>query len=185
MGEIILVTGGARSGKSTYAEERAKKYGSKILYVATSLPLDEEMRQRIAKHREQRPEEWETIEAYSCLDSVIKCSLAGKNAVMLDCITIMITNLMFDKCSDWENISSDEISAVEEYVKTEMDKLVCTARQAEIPFILVTNELGMGVVPEYASARIFRDIAGRMNQYLAKEATEVYLCVSGIPVRIK
>lgn len=185
MRKIILVTGGARSGKSTFAEEAVKKLGDKVLYIATAIPFDDEMKLRIKKHQEQRPSYWETLEAYKDFDEKLKSKLEEKTVVMLDCITVMITNLMFEKCLDWDKISVDEIDKLEEYIKTEIGKLLGVIDEAQIPFVLVTNEIGMGIVPEYASTRAFRDIAGRVNQMLAKVADEVYLCVSGIPVKIK
>ena len=185
MGRFILVTGGARSGKSSFAAEMAGKFGSDIVYIATSIPLDKEMEFRIRKHREQRPAEWETIEAYRDLDKRLGNSLRGKSAVILDCVTIMVTNLMMDIRQDWENAGICDIVTTEELIKDEVFKLIDVIKKGDIPFIIVTNELGMGVVPEYALPRIFRDISGRMNQLLAANADEVYLCVSGIPVKIK
>lgn len=185
MQKIILITGGARSGKSSYAEELAKMYGNDVLYVATSIPFDEEMKQRVKKHREQRPSNWETIETYKDMDNSLSGRLTQKSAVLLDCITVMVTNLMFEICSDFDEITTKQAVCFEEYVMAEMKKLIDLAKKADVPFILVTNEIGMGIVPENASTRLFRDVAGRTNQMLAKSADEVYLCLSGIPVKIK
>ena len=185
MGKLILVTGGARSGKSTFAEETAKKFGSSILYIATSTTFDDEMKARIERHRQQRPSNWETVEAYKDIDTVLDNRLADTDAVLLDCITVMVSNIMLETAMDWEGICNEEIDSVENRVKDEIEKLINLAMRADIPFIIVTNELGMGVVPPYELGRAIRDIAGRANQMLAKAADEVYLCVSGIPVRIK
>ena len=185
MGKLIMITGGARSGKSSFAEDIAKGFGDNVLYIATSIPFDEEMKDRIKKHRELRPASWETIEAYKNMDEAIKDRLSEKDAVLLDCITVMVSNIMLEKAMDWEGISTGEINMVEENVKREIDKLLHIFKGAGIPLIVVTNELGMGVVPPYEAGRAMRDIAGRVNQMLAKEADEVYLCVSGIPVKIK
>ena len=185
MGKLILVTGGARSGKSTFAEEYVRKLGGNVLYIATSIPFDDEMKERIKRHKAQRPSEWQTVEAYKDMDLQLKDGLKGRDAVLLDCITIMVSNLMLERAMDWEGVSPEEINAVEAYVKDEIDKLIKTAMDSEIPFIIVTNELGMGVVPPYELGRAIRDIAGRVNQMLAKASEEVYLCVSGIPVKIK
>ncbi len=185
MGKLVLITGGARSGKSTFAENMAKAYGKDVLYVATSIPFDDEMRYRIQKHREQRPPEWETLEAYKDLDAAITERLEGKSAVILDCITVMVSNLMLEEAMDWEGMDSDRINKVEEKVKSEISKLIRTAKNSQIPFVIVTNELGMGVVPPSVLGRAIRDIGGRANQMLAAAADEVYLCVSGIPVKIK
>ena len=185
MGKLILVTGGARSGKSTFAEDMVRKLGDKVVYIATSAACDDEMKERIKKHRQQRPSDWITVEAYKDLDIKLKDILPGMDAVLLDCITIMVSNVMLEKAMDWEGISAEEIDKVEADVKLEIEKLINTAKVSPVPFIIVTNELGMGVVPPYELGRAVRDIAGRANQMLAKASEEVYLCVSGIPVRIK
>ncbi|ACL75025.1 bifunctional adenosylcobinamide kinase/adenosylcobinamide-phosphate guanylyltransferase [Ruminiclostridium cellulolyticum] len=185
MGEIVLVTGGARSGKSTFAEKLAKEYGSEVLYVATAIPLDDEMRLRIKKHREQRPANWETVETYKDMDILLEEKYRNKKAVLLDCITVMIANIMFEVCHDFDKMVQEDMAIIEEAVNLQMDKLIVVARSSGIPFILVTNETGMGIVPENKSARLFRDIQGRANQKLAAAAKEVFLCVSGIPVKIK
>lgn len=185
MGKLILVTGGARSGKSTFAEDMVRKLGEKVIYIATSAACDDEMKDRIKRHREQRPAGWLTVEAYKDMDLNLKDRLTGMDAVLLDCITIMVSNLMLEKAMDWEGISADEINKVEAGVKEEVEKLINVANEAPVPFVIVTNELGMGVVPPYELGRAVRDIAGRANQMLAKTAEEVYLCVSGIPVKIK
>jgi adenosylcobinamide kinase/adenosylcobinamide-phosphate guanylyltransferase len=185
MGRLIIVTGGARSGKSTFAEEMAKDFGDNILYVATSIPFDGEMQQRIRKHREQRPAFWETVEAYKNMDVHLKDRLGDKDAVILDCITVMVSNIMLEKDMDWEGMDAAEIDEVEALARKEIEKLIGVINHSDIPFIVVTNELGMGVVPLSVLGRAIRDIAGRTNQMLAKAADEVYLCVSGIPIKIK
>jgi len=185
MGKLILVTGGARSGKSTFAEELVKKNGKKVLYIATANDFDDEMKHRIKKHKEQRPTTWETLEAFKDFDNILNKHIADKDVVILDCITIMVANIMYEGCDDWNNMTIMEIDKMEVMVNKEISSLIGVIREGNIPFILVTNEIGMGVVPEFPSGRVFRDIAGRVNQSLAKAADEVYLCVSGIPVKIK
>ena len=185
MGKIILVTGGARSGKSSYAEKLAKETFGKILYIATSIPFDEEMKLRVKKHKAQRPKEWETFEGYKDYDINLSEKLKNTNGVLLDCITNMVTNLILEKCTDVDNINKEEILEIEAYVDGEINKLIELIEMNDSKFIIVTNEVGMGLVPEYPLGRLFRDIAGRANQILAKAAEEVYFCVSGIPVRIK
>lgn len=185
MTKLILVTGGARSGKSTFAEGKAKEFGKNVLYVATSKAIDDEMKQRIVKHRAQRPADWETFEEYKNLDVSLVDIIQDKDAVLLDCITIMITNLMLDECYDWDNLTRDKVEEIENSVEHQIERLISLSKMSEVPFILVTNEVGLGVVPPSSIGRDFRDIAGRMNQLLAKVADEVYFCVSGIPMRIK
>ncbi|KNY27994.1 bifunctional adenosylcobinamide kinase/adenosylcobinamide-phosphate guanylyltransferase [Pseudobacteroides cellulosolvens] len=185
MGKLILVTGGARSGKSAFAEEKVKGYGHNILYIATAVPFDDEMKLRIKKHREQRPDIWETLEAYKDLDLMLPDIVKGKSAVLLDCITVMITNLMFEKYRNWDDIDASKMIGIENYIMTEVEKLISVINKLNVPFVLVTNELGVGLVPEGASVRMFRDIAGRVNQRFAKASQEVFLCVCGIPMKIK
>lgn len=185
MGKLILVTGGARSGKSTFAEKKAAEQGSNVLYVATAKRIDEEMEQRIARHRERRPAAWETCEGYKNLDIALEGLLKGKSAVLLDCITIMVSNLMLDESCDWDNLTRDRVDEVEDTILHQLERLVSLVKMNDVPFILVTNEVGLGIVPPYSIGRDFRDIAGRMNQLLAGTADEVYFCVSGIPVKIK
>ena len=185
MSKMILVTGGARSGKSTFAEETVKKFGENVLYIATSISFDDEMKDRIKKHKEQRPHEWETLEAFKDFDIVLPDRIVGKSAALIDCITIMVTNIMLETDLNWTNINVDDISNIENEVKNEITKLIYTIKKSETPFVLVTNEVGMGIVPENKMARAFRDMAGRANQMLARASDEVYLCVSGIPVKIK
>ena len=147
---LSLVTGGARSGKSVFAENLAGGYGD-VSYIATAIPFDDEMKDRIKKHRLQRPQSWQTLEAFCDFDS---CSI-------------------------------DEINEIEEKIKCEFEKLVCVIKERNVNAVLVTNEVGMGIVPENRLSRIFRDIAGRINQYLAKQADEVYLVTCGIEMKIK
>ncbi|PYG85806.1 adenosylcobinamide kinase /adenosylcobinamide-phosphate guanylyltransferase [Ruminiclostridium sufflavum DSM 19573] len=185
MSKLILITGGARSGKSTFAEEKAKEWGRKVLYVATSKPIDEEMKQRIAKHKARRPSEWDTLEEYKNLDTAILNVLQDKDTVLLDCITIMITNLMLEEACDWDSLTRDKVEEIEDLIQHQIERIISLSKMTEALFILVTNETGLGVVPAAVMGRDFRDISGRVNQMLARAADEVYFCVSGIPMKIK
>ncbi len=185
MGKLILVTGGARSGKSTFAEEKIRELGNAVLYVATAKQIDEEMEQRIAKHKARRPAVWETYEGYKNLDMALDGLIKGKSAVLLDCVTIMISNLMLDESFDWDSLSRERVEEIEDHILHQIERLVSVIKMNEVTFILVTNEVGLGVVPPTSMGRDFRDIAGRMNQFLARTADEVYFCVSGIPMKIK
>ncbi len=185
MGKLILITGGARSGKSTYAEEIAFSLGEKILYIATAIACDDEMKERVRRHKLRRPDSWVTLEGFRSFDKSLPPVVEGRDAVLLDCITNMVSNIMLQKAMDWDSLSTEDVIEAEKDVDTEVDKLLDVIGKTELTFILVTNELGMGVVPPSALGRAVRDIAGRTNQKLARAADEVYLCVSGIPVRIK
>ncbi|WP_026486927.1 bifunctional adenosylcobinamide kinase/adenosylcobinamide-phosphate guanylyltransferase [Caldanaerobius polysaccharolyticus] len=182
MGRLIMITGGARSGKSTFAEKLAAK-ASSVLYVATSIPFDDEMKDRVKKHRERRPAHWNTYEGYKGLKKVI--AEADKEVVLLDCMTVMIANLLMDEGGDWDKIPLSSVDEIERGIEQEVVGIVEGARDSKAMVIVVSNEVGMGLVPEYRLGRVFRDIAGRMNQLVAADADEVYLMVSGIPVKIK
>ncbi len=184
MGKMILITGGARSGKSGYAEDLLKEQ-SNVLYIATGIPFDDEMKDRISRHRERRNKSWKTAEAYKGLDKIIN-EINDTEYILLDCITIMINNIMLlDNKFDWDNIRPEEIQKVENSVQKEINALIDGANNFNGQTVIVTNELGMGLVPPDPLSRHYRDIAGRANQMLAEAADEVYLCVSGIPVKIK
>ncbi len=185
MGKLVFVTGGARSGKSTFAEEYAKKIGGPVIYVATAIAFDEEMTNRIAKHQAQRPKTWKTLEAY--LDIPTKLLLLNPNVktILLDCITVLINNVMMDEINDWENITREEINLIEEIVISEVQSLINYTRKNNVTMVVVTNETGSGIVPMYHSSRIFRDVSGRANQLLATAANKAYLLVSSLPVTLK
>ncbi len=185
MGKITLVTGGARSGKSTFAEDSLRKK-KRVLYIATAVAYDEEMKERIRLHKRQRPDTWQTLEAYDRLDEKIPDLKTAYDGILLDCVTVMLTNLLFSQEGFDEEGSTEEFWREFEYeTLLKINKLLQCARSMTDHFILVTNEIGMGLVPETAFSRRFRDMAGRINQMIAKESDEVCLVVSGIPMMIK
>lgn len=163
MGKLILVTGGARSGKSSYAEKLAKEIKGDILYVATSIPFDDEMKFKVKKHIEKRPSNWDTLEAYKDLHSKLIPMLSGKSGVLLDCITNLVSNLLLEKCGDIEKMKASQIVEIEKYIKGEIKEFINISKHTSIPFIVVTNEVGMALVPEYKLGRIFRDLADRKS----------------------
>ena len=186
MGKAILITGGARSGKSSYAEKLARELGGNILYIATSIPFDEEMKSRVKKHRESRPGKWDTYEGYSGLGRVISGKGSKYNGILLDCITVMVTNLLLEYPGiDYDNACYEDYSEAEKEIKEEIEELLEGVRQSEATVIMVTNELGSGIVPENLLGRVFRDIAGRMNQYIAERCDEVFITVCGLPLKLK
>ena len=186
MKKFILVTGGARSGKSTFAENKAKEIGENIVYIATSIPFDEGTKDRIKKHRQSRPSDWETIEKYKEFKNIDKNeNFMNSDLILLDCMTLMVSNLMFENNIDYDNCDYNEIDEIERNIFNEVEELISTMERHNKKLIIVTNEVGMGIVPSYKLGSIFRDIAGRINQYLAGIASEVYLTVSGIPMKIK
>jgi adenosylcobinamide kinase / adenosylcobinamide-phosphate guanylyltransferase len=185
MGKVIFVTGGARSGKSSFAEKMLDGIDD-VLYIATAVPCDDEMVERIRLHKLQRNFRWHTFEAYRGLGERISESGASFQAVLLDCVTIMVTNLMFENTNtDWDRIGAAEISVLEKNINQEIDGLLQSAGEFHGKVIIVSNEIGMGIVPASPLSRHFRDIAGRVNQRIAAYADEAYLLVSGIPLKIK
>lgn len=181
---MILITGGARSGKSALAERLAARHSEKVLYIATSVVTDDEMASRVRRHQESRPAHWRTWEGYRDLGTVIAEKTAADEAVILECVTTLIANLLFEQAGDTPPEQMD-FSAIEDAIQPQIDALIDACTHSAAPIYLVTNELGMGIVPENRLARHFRDIAGRVNQRLAAAAESVYLVVSGIEVKIK
>ncbi|MBK5243451.1 MAG: bifunctional adenosylcobinamide kinase/adenosylcobinamide-phosphate guanylyltransferase [Eubacteriaceae bacterium] len=184
MGYLVFVTGGARSGKSTYAENLAKQSSKPVVYIATAIAFDDGMKDRIAKHQEQRPALWETIEQYKNFETM-KEDPGFKKAeiVLFDCLTVMATNNMLDFPVDYDTCFMEQVSEVEEAIKIEVETLLDVCKDKML--ILVSNEVGMGLVPAYKLGSYFRDIAGRMNQLVASRADEAYFMVSGIPMKLK
>lgn len=171
MGGLTLITGGARSGKSSFALGEALKAGGRRLFIATLEPLDAEMGKRVALHRAERGDGWDTREEPLELASLIG-EIAGRyQAAVVDCLTLWLSNVMHSGKD--VNKAIDELSASVEGAKRTMHLYV------------VSNEVGMGIVPENEVARAFRDYAGLLNQRIAAVADEVFLMASGIPVKIK
>lgn len=182
MSRITLVTGGSRSGKSSFAENLLKNTDD-VLYIATAIVTDEEMRNRIKKHIDSRNSKWTTYEGFFDLDEAIE-QYAMDN-IMLDCVTIMTTNLMFQKEIDFDNISMEEVDELLENIKIQFAKLILKVRETNKNLVMVTNEVGLGIVPENKLSRVFRDIAGYVNQYIASLSDEVYLVTCGLPLKLK
>lgn len=177
--EIVLVIGGARSGKSAVAERYASSMNSKVVYIATAGVQDEEMARRVELHRERRPASWPTIEEKYYLDGVLTKLSAG-SVVLVDCLTIWITNWLLDKTI--EDLSAE---AKEARVLQETSNFIKAAQDNKLKLIMVSNEVGYGLVPDNELGRLFRDIAGRVNQYVVAMADKVFWVVAGIPLEIK
>ncbi len=177
MSHTIFVTGGARSGKSIFAEKRALEFGTQLGYLATSQALDDEMDERVRRHRERRGLEWSTIEEPIHLSQALARCDGQYQAILVDCVTLWLSNLLFKYEDAAENI--------EERIQEDLHRLKTTLQGMETPVILVSNEVGMGIVPDNKLARMFRDIAGTANQALALASDEVHVVISGIPLKLK
>lgn len=185
MSKLILVTGGARSGKSNFAEGLCRDRKNSTAYIATSTPFDEEMKDRVRKHKESRPTNWKTYEIFKDIYSIISDLGENHQTVILDCVTLLVNNLMFEHEIDFNNCTPKETNEMEKYIKQQVEKLIEEIKKTDLYFVIVTNELGMSLVPDNKLCRVYSDIVGRINQYIAKYADEVYFVVSGIPMKIK
>lgn len=183
MKKIILLLGGARSGKSHFAQQYAQNTAQKVLFVATATAGDEDMRRRIEKHKSERPENWNTLEATSQIGKEIESTIEDEDLVIIDCITLLVNNI-FCRYNE-EQFEKIEDSILEKDVLSEITGLITCLKKFEVSFIIVSNEVGLGIVPDNRMGRLYRDILGRANQMLAGTADEVYLMVAGIPLRIK
>jgi len=177
MAKTIFITGGARSGKSRFAEELAQQFGAPLGYLATAQALDDEMEERVKKHRLRRGDVWLTIEEPLHLSQAIARCDGTCKAVLVDCLTLWLSNLLFH----YEEQGKDAETCIMEDVR----RLAATLREMRTPVIVVSNEVGQGIVPENRLARRFRDMAGQANQLLAAMADEVHVVISGIPLKLK
>lgn len=171
MGRIIFVLGGARSGKSSFAARLAAGY-SRVAYIATGEGLDPEMRDRIRAHRASRPRAWKTIEESLDVSRAIKRLGWSRDLIIIDCLTLLVSNHIMKRHSEGA-------------IRREIIAILSELRASRTDAIIVSNEVGLGIVPENGLARRFRDIAGRVNQIVAKEADQVFFTVSGLSRRIK
>ncbi len=185
MSKIVLVTGGARSGKSTFAEEEVRKLNKKTAYIATGIAFDDAMKSRIEKHVAQRPSYWTTYEKPTQVHEIIEEVNDTHEAVLLDCITVLITNTLFQDQIDFDGIDENTVDQTEARIQKDIREMIKQFKKTDMTVYLVTNEVGSGIVPENRLARIFRDFAGRTNQYIASIADEVYCVISGIPLKLK
>ena len=184
MGELIFVLGGARSGKSRFAEARAREIGGdEVLYVATAEVGDDEMRRRIEKHRQQRSPAWHTLEVTHDAGAAIVNQAGGARVVLVDCLSMLVANPLMADGLDSEGIADEE--ALEGKVRAEVAGLINAVDAIGASFIVVSNEVGMAVVPPSPLGRLYRDVLGRANQQMAVRAGEVYLVVAGIPMQLK
>jgi len=181
MGRVVLILGGARSGKSSYAQNLAAETGKSVTFIATAQALDEEMVTRIQKHQAERPGSWDTLELpFEIASHVLEIK---SEVVVLDCLTLLVSNLLMQFVND----DRVEEAPFRQAVQKEVDELIAALRLREQnqDWMIVSNELGLGLVPPYQMGRVYRDWLGWANQRLAREADQVTLMVAGIPMVIK
>jgi adenosylcobinamide kinase / adenosylcobinamide-phosphate guanylyltransferase len=180
---LTFILGGARSGKSTHAqqmaEEAARAAGSTALYVATAVAFDDEMRTRILNHQADRGENWRTLEAPRKVGEAIRAKPQPAGVVLLDCLTLLANNVLLELPEP-----VDETQAEAEMAR-EMDDLLAAYRESSAEWIVVSNEVGLGIVPAYPLGRIYRDVLGRANQRMASAADQVIFMVAGLPMTVK
>ena len=174
---VRFILGGARSGKSRYAQELAASLGRRVLYVATAEALDEEMNSRIEAHKKSRPPTWKTLEAQTDVAKAISSEIGDAEVVVLDCLTLLVSNLRGEDSAD--------IETWEKRVTSELETLISLMEVTPSHFIIVSNDVSLGLVPPSTLGRAYRDILGVANQMLAKHAEEVYLMIAGIPILLK
>lgn len=196
MGKIIFVTGGVSSGKSEFAENLCSQLecrDSVVLYVATSIPFDFEMEQKKADHQLRRKDKsWFTIEAYKSIPTEIgefcysnSIERSARKVILLDCVTMMISNLIFDRNGEFDVDDADERASVEKKVIAEFKTLLNFVKSENIDIIFVTNEIGLGGISENRLGRYFANLEGKVNKMIASETDDAYMVVSGIPIKIK
>ena len=176
---ITLILGGARSGKSSHAQSLAEATGGPVTFLATAQALDEEMSDRIQKHRAERPAGWETLEI-PC-DLAVHISQIKSEVVILDCVTLLVSNLLMQFVKEDRVEEAPFMLAV----KKEMEDLLAAIHEQKGEWFIISNELGLGLVPPYQMGRIYRDALGWANQRLAREADTVLFLVAGIPMVVK
>lgn len=179
MANITLILGGARSGKSSYAQSLAEDTGKSVTFVATAQALDDEMSVRIQKHRTERPPHWKTLEVP--LDVAAHIEQIQSETVILDCITLLVSNLLMQFVKD--DLVDEALFMLS--VQKEMNEFLSALHKTDQHWLIVSNEVGLGLVPEYQMGRVFRDGLGWANQRLAREADKVIFMVAGIPTVIK
>lgn len=177
---VTLVVGGARSGKSTYAESM---YLDKrdVVYIATSRIEDEEMLDRVKHHRANRPDYWRTYEGTYHLENAI----GSEKYYLLDCLTVLTSNVMFDLSKEMDQIDPTTQRIIEDRVIKVIESLIQEIHKQSLELVIVTNEVGCSIVPEHHIARVYRDIIGRVNQRVASISDHAYAIICGIPLKLK
>lgn len=177
--KLILITGGVRSGKSSFAQSLAQKSEGRIAFIATAQALDEEMAERIAEHRKKRPDNWETYEESCQVEKVIREIGFLADVIIIDCLNFLVANLM----ADFKDGKRKEL--LNSKIKEVIASIIEESLKSRASIIIVSNEVGSGLVPVNPAGRFFRDMLGMANQDIARHADLVYLMVAGIPLLIK
>ncbi len=180
MGKLTFILGGARSGKSTYAQRLAERRGGRVAFIATATSSDDEMAARILSHQKERAKDWATREIPYGIAAELRVNPLQADIVLLDCLTLLVSNLLLQ-----DNTTEIIESVATARVETEITDLLAVTRDSHAEWIIVSNEVGLGLVPPYQLGRIFRDLLGRANQRLAASADQIFWMAAGIPVPIQ
>ncbi len=178
--ELILVLGGARAGKSAFAQSLAEAMGPRVLCLVTAQPIDDEMRRRIQRHRLKRPRDWRVVEEPLAVPQALTPFLDATDVALIDCLTVWVSNLLLGALPGGLVGDFRQTEAAEEAVSRAMDGLLACYREGPASFVVVSNEVGMGLVPEYPLGRLYRDCLGRANQQVAAQADKVYYLLAGL-----
>lgn len=179
MTELTLILGGARSGKSTFAQQWGEKWGGEqVLFVATAEAGDAEMQERISRHRQSRPPAWHTLEAATRVGAALQAAWNGERVVIVDCLTLLVANVLAAH-------ADPASAAARASVLQEINNLLTVIRDLDTSVLIVSNEVGMGLVPPYPLGRAYRDLLGEANQIVAQQVDTVILMVAGIPMGVK
>lgn len=181
MNDLTFILGGARSGKSAYAEQLAAQVPGRVLYIATAQALDDEMQARIAAHQGRRPSGWQTLELPAGVGRALLAAPPHADLILIDCLTLLVSNLVLKASPDMDHPDEPAATAL---VRTETDELLRAIRAIPARWLVVSNEVGQGLVPPYPAGRLYRDLLGWANQRFAQAAHKVIWMVAGIPVPI-
>ncbi|MEM7029323.1 MAG: bifunctional adenosylcobinamide kinase/adenosylcobinamide-phosphate guanylyltransferase [Chloroflexota bacterium] len=173
-----LILGGARSGKSSYAEKLAAEAGPNVLYVATAEAKDDDMAERIANHQRERPASWQTIETPLAVSPALESLSQAPDLILLDCLTLLVSNILL-------SLEEEPQAVIEQHIAQEISAIIAAQERLNTALIIVSNEVGLGLVPPYPLGRIYRDLLGRANQQLAAQADQVLFMVAGLPMTVK
>ena len=183
--QLIFILGGARSGKSSLAERLARRRGGRVMYVATAEALDADMERRIANHRQQRPPEWDTLEEPVKLPDVLPPALEGYDTCLLDCLTLWVSNLLLSMEDAPTPTLPQRERDLEQEILSAAHRLLEVYEQSSATWIVVSNEVGLGIVPATRLGAVYRDALGRVNQVVAARADKVYFMVAGLALEMK
>ena len=182
MGRLTFILGGVRSGKSSYAMELAERRGGSVAFIATAEALDEEMKQRIIQHQAERSKSWRTMEIPHNLAQYLEGNIIEEDCVILDCLTLLVSNIVTLHSKDTDN---PPVKTLFNIGISEGKRILTMINNGQSDWIVVSNEVGLGLVPPYPMGRVYRDLLGELNKLIAKEADEVFFMLAGIPMRLE